>query len=84
MATGVGVRVPFASPVDREGIDGSGVRVALRGTVALDLVMIRGGEHVHRGFELQLLRGLVEDNGMTSFMSCATLLGMVRDPTARR
>ena len=54
--------MPFASPVDREGIDGSGVRVALRGEVALDLVMIRGGEQVHRGFELQLLRGLVEDD----------------------
>ena len=46
----------------QRGIDGSGVRVSLGGKVALDLVMIRGGEHVHRGLERQLLRGLVEND----------------------
>ena len=54
--------MPFASRVDREGIDCSSVRVWLGAEVTLDLVMIRGGEQVHRWFELQLLRGLVEDN----------------------
>ena len=32
------------------------------GEVTLDLVMVRGSKHVHRVFEL--LRGLVEDNGV--------------------
>ena len=40
--------MPFASPVDREGIDGGSVRVALGGEVVLDLVMIRGGEQVEQ------------------------------------
>ena len=40
----------FVSPVTPEGIDGGSVSVAL------------GGEQVHRGFEIELLRGLVEYN----------------------
>ena len=56
--------MPFASPVYLEGIGCSSVRVSLGGEVTLDLVMIRGGEQVHRGFELQLLRGLVEYDGV--------------------
>ena len=28
------------------------------------MVMVRGGEHVHRGFEFKLLRGLVKNNGV--------------------
>ena len=54
--------MPFASPVDREGIYGSSVSVTLGSELALDLVIVIGGEQVHRWFELQLLRGLVEDN----------------------
>ena len=64
MATGGWRRGAFASPVNRDGIDGRRVRVTLCCEVTLDVVMVRGGEQIHRGFERELLRGLVEDNGV--------------------
>ena len=54
--------VPFASPFDLEGIDCSSVRVSLGGEVTFDVMMIRVGKQLHRGFERELLRSLVEDN----------------------